>query len=485
MKKRYTNTKARLLEMMERVNKVKINESLTQATKLLDFAIKNLIAGALQPEKNGSNNTILQSEDGESFITIDGTDANNNSYHFRFKIIGEDDGDASYTVSDVDLIEFSFNKDNLNIELTDDSAELEDFNKEHGAELYDAIEEYVGKTTKMKKDFNPTGEETEEENSQITTGDEGEPRDEKNIDSLKESVEGDKYENVVFLQGDEAQEPLRILNDEGEDAAIEYLKQWHQPGNHEGNPTIGAGTNDNVYEKDGYVLVWNDRLGYIGLEYDLSHLDEEIDKIGEIVLPDANGEYIEGGLADGHKPDEYDSAELGKGIQVEMEHTNDPKVALEIAMDHLQEIPDYYTRLDQMEKEAGVEDDEEGAKETELPEKQIDPPFHLMQKILGRGNGMGMNKNTPIPPEERCGQNLGRNKNMPVDDITGKNLIFDDPELQKEWEEQMNMDKELENEILGVAPGMTPNTIQNEDIDLFEEAKQLNQILNNSIKKKD
>jgi hypothetical protein len=32
-----------------------------------------------------------------------------------------------------------------------------------------------------------------------------------------------------------------------------------------------------------------------------------------------------------------------------MEHTNDPKIALEIAMDHLMENPNYYDYLEQME----------------------------------------------------------------------------------------------------------------------------------------
>ena len=40
------------------------------------------------------------------------------------------------------------------------------------------------------------------------------------------------------------------------------------------------------------------------------------------------------------------------GKKVEMEHTDDKTLANEIAMDHLSEIPDYYTRLNKMEKEA-------------------------------------------------------------------------------------------------------------------------------------
>lgn len=45
--------------------------------------------------------------------------------------------------------------------------------------------------------------------------------------------------------------------------------------------------------------------------------------------------------------------QLIKGIKVEMEHTNNKKVAKKIAMDHLYEDPNYYTKLKKMEsKEA-------------------------------------------------------------------------------------------------------------------------------------
>lgn len=42
--------------------------------------------------------------------------------------------------------------------------------------------------------------------------------------------------------------------------------------------------------------------------------------------------------------------ELQMGIKVEMEHTNDKEVAKRIALHHLKELPDYYTRLEIMEK---------------------------------------------------------------------------------------------------------------------------------------
>lgn len=45
-------------------------------------------------------------------------------------------------------------------------------------------------------------------------------------------------------------------------------------------------------------------------------------------------------------------SQIEKGIEIEKEHTASEKEARKIAMDHLVEIPDYYTRLIKMEKEA-------------------------------------------------------------------------------------------------------------------------------------
>lgn len=62
-------------------------------------------------------------------------------------------------------------------------------------------------------------------------------------------------------------------------------------------------------------------------------------------------EELKGGKADGKPDSKYNKKQLEEGIKVEMEHTNDPKKAKEIAKDHLEECPNYYTRLDKMEEE--------------------------------------------------------------------------------------------------------------------------------------
>lgn len=98
----------------------------------------------------------------------------------------------------------------------------------------------------------------------------------------------------------------------------------------------------------------------------LGLLDEEIN-LPEIIAPPDNdgGDGGEGtGAGSGltnplgkslvHNT-EYDPEQLKMGTKMEMEHTDDPEIAEKIAKDHLDEIPDYYTRLEKMEREADKE----------------------------------------------------------------------------------------------------------------------------------
>jgi hypothetical protein len=62
-------------------------------------------------------------------------------------------------------------------------------------------------------------------------------------------------------------------------------------------------------------------------------------------------ESLTGGVADGKAVTQYNLDELLTGIKFELEHTSDRFVALEIAMDHLERMPDYYSRLRRLERE--------------------------------------------------------------------------------------------------------------------------------------
>jgi len=59
-----------------------------------------------------------------------------------------------------------------------------------------------------------------------------------------------------------------------------------------------------------------------------------------------------GGLADDKVPEDFDPEALAQGIK--MEHTNNPEIATEIAMDHLTEDPNYYAKLKTIEKMAAA-----------------------------------------------------------------------------------------------------------------------------------
>ena len=75
----------------------------------------------------------------------------------------------------------------------------------------------------------------------------------------------------------------------------------------------------------------------------------------------------------GNEWGQYDPEELKKGIEVEKEHTDDPKVAMKIALDHLDEDPKYYTKLATLGLEERISFKPEFSKdEVEFIEDEID-----------------------------------------------------------------------------------------------------------------
>lgn len=87
---------------------------------------------------------------------------------------------------------------------------------------------------------------------------------------------------------------------------------------------------------------------------------------------------IKGGVGDTSAPENIDPTQLALGVQVEMEHTNDPKIAKELAIDHLTEIPDYYSRL----AKAGLADEF-----TTLPNSGYGDPDAPFNDPARTGNG--------------------------------------------------------------------------------------------------
>lgn len=79
---------------------------------------------------------------------------------------------------------------------------------------------------------------------------------------------------------------------------------------------------------------------------------KELMEKDDVIKEAGSEESLIGGYADNEPAEKYDARELVDGVLVELEHTNDGKQALEIAKDHLEEIPDYYSRLGKLEDDA-------------------------------------------------------------------------------------------------------------------------------------
>lgn len=79
------------------------------------------------------------------------------------------------------------------------------------------------------------------------------------------------WATIIFLQGEEADEPLDILNESGPGAAVEYLAQWDHGERDDVRPGRPWGPADSVHRivdaETGFetVLAWNRSLSYVGL----------------------------------------------------------------------------------------------------------------------------------------------------------------------------------------------------------------------------
>lgn len=76
------------------------------------------------------------------------------------------------------------------------------------------------------------------------------------------------------------------------------------------------------------------------------------EEVGDVDFARTAKDRIPGGLGDKKEPHDFDAVQLDKGVEVELEHTDDREVAREIAMDHLTEDPGYYDKLEEVEREA-------------------------------------------------------------------------------------------------------------------------------------
>jgi hypothetical protein len=209
-------------------------------------------------------------------------------------------------------------------------------------------------------------------------------------------------------------------------------------------------------------------------------LEPEGDKIEQLAQDkEEQGEKIEGGLADGKSPLEFDPDQILKGLEVEKEHTDDPLVAVEIVMDHLVEDPEYYTQKDTPEAsaQAGASADTGGEEKTEMTPN--DPDYaelhnsdndkEMTDKLLGfKPHNVG----DEVEPEKELGESTdvsdekGRfqaivNTPRPETPLVKEDLGFSERDLKDRdpaaWHQLQIAKKTLKmpDQMVGVMGGMT------------------------------
>lgn len=128
---------------------------------------------------------------------------------------------------------------------------------------------------------------------------------------------------------------------------------------------------------------------------------------------------LPGGVGDNTPTDQVNPNQLSIGIQVEMEHTNDTEIAKEIAMDHLTEDPQYYTKL----VAAGLASEFQPSHNSGFgdPNQSFNDPARVGNGGLQKGNMGGSAGGTPD------GQVHGRNSDPIVNktiDIELEERVF-------------------------------------------------------------
>lgn len=119
--------------------------------------------------------------------------------------------------------------------------------------------------------------------------------------------------------------------------------------------TVTIGVGDTI-SRAGHAMLFGKLNGKNQINDWSPEVDKKLAEISRKMTPEeklADHNLLPGGKGDKLKPSDVDRDQLKQGIKVEMEHTDDPRKAVEIALDHLAEDPEYYTKLATIEPEHG------------------------------------------------------------------------------------------------------------------------------------
>lgn len=362
-------SKERLVEMFQNVNKIQLNEESLNPDTYASISLEKLINKELKVNK-----TNIQSNENESFIELICTDETNKPITFKFKVVGtKTDQDGVYDINDAMLTDFS------NSEITLSEPQLTNINQKYKNQILDIVADYgdfdndmpeIDETKYMeaikKIDSYPFGGTPRDNMQTAQSYVDNKPTNSK---IRVKSPELDKFvqENTIgddvgpIKVDDTTKKYYRQLSPELKKNIIEKAKMYYDDylkRNNIDTHEMDYGDYKKsvkkiamvIYERNAAEFNENDEKDDAKLDINEPEQDIDIEQIAKD--KEESGEKLIGGLGDDKSPDDFDKKQVMLGIGVEMEHTNDPKVALEIVLDHLSENPAYYTTKDNPEDSA-------------------------------------------------------------------------------------------------------------------------------------
>lgn len=386
-------SKERFVEMMQNVNKMKLNEAFMQdvETSVVGQVIDFLLSGQMDIR---NTKTLVEGEN--TFIEISAV-YGGNIVEFRFKVEGDEgEQDDVFHIKNATLIgvELNHGQEKYN----ENSEEVMDINDSRGSEFIDFLSDFVdfGDDTDSEDVFEeamklidkiPYKKGSETLQTQKAYADQKPVNPKLRVDNpeLQKFVKEETNDGIKLLEkkaitlafeGLVQQMGRTPSLEEVRERANEIFMEWRLAKLNEddypdpiGKEFSGAA---NKYPKPKkkinkkVKIKEEDDAPEDGM--DVHELGDEPEDI-EVMMQakDDAGDELEGGLADDKSAKEFDPEQIKLGLKVEMEHTDDPMVAIEIAMDHLMEDPEYYTRKDDPEASAqdGAAKDVEGDEEAD------------------------------------------------------------------------------------------------------------------------
>ena len=152
----------------------------------------------------------------------------------------------------------------------------------------------------------------------------------------------------------------------------------------------------------------------------------------------AEANKLKGGKGDKLTPDRVNYHEFTKGWKHELEHTDDIDVAKEIALDHLAEDPNYYTRLDMIEYQGKKEKKKEKPQEPKQGLKDKDNQMVSPKGIEKHKKNVGNKKEkaTKVTGVKtmKGGSEAPKTIKEAAEDKTKKKLMADLEKLKKQYD---------------------------------------------------